>query len=589
MRASLGVVGHELRRLSRRWRRSLQLRTLTVTVLVIFVAVWIIGIFVSNQIAYSLFQEQLKQAQTNAGNAVKNVQSTFDSATFSDQASLTQLAYTTLSSLSTGDQSTPLPFVLSPLSGQANPLSITSVATPNYTTTLVPDQLKDRIQDAEIGAQYWQSTSLQVIAGQKDPAIVIGTKVTLSNTKYSLYLFYNLSPTQGTLNFIQSVLWISGAVLLLLIGSITWYVTRNVVKPVSQAALVAEKLAAGQLQERMNVGGEDEVARLATSFNRMAEALQDQITQLATLSRMQQSFVSDVSHELRTPLTTVAMAAEVLHDARGSFDPINQRSAELLYNQVARFQELLADLLEISRFDAGAAVLDAEAADLAAVVDKVVAGAQPLADRIGSQLQVIHLVPADAMVVEMDPRRIERIVRNLVVNALEHGESRPVEIYVATDAEVASVAVRDHGIGMDHAALSRVFDRFWRADPARARTTGGSGLGLSIATEDTRLHNGALEVWGKPNEGSCFRLTIPLERLGTVTHSPIPLPPDGGPGNTESMIVSMPQLDPEDASPSVPEVFLQMQEGRVDSPVVERAATRRRAKRAQRKSSIHEL
>lgn len=279
-----------------------------------------------------------------------------------------------------------------------------------------------------------------------------------------------------------------------MIGGIAWYVTRNVVSPVSHAAVVSEKLAAGQLQERMVVKGEDEVARLGASFNHMAASLQEQITQLATLSQMQQRFVSDVSHELRTPLTTVRMAAEVLFDARDDFDPINKRSAELLYNQVERFQSLLSDLLEISRFDAGAAVLDSEPTDIFQVVSHVIDGASPVAAEYGSEVRLTSR--HKRIIVEMDARRIDRILRNLLLNAVEHGEGKPVHVSVAANQEAVAISVRDFGIGMTPAEAARVFDRFWRADPARARTTGGSGLGLSIAAEDTKLHNGWLQAWG---------------------------------------------------------------------------------------------
>ncbi|WP_371130804.1 MtrAB system histidine kinase MtrB [Arthrobacter sp. SDTb3-6] len=308
----------------------------------------------------------------------------------------------------------------------------------------------------------------------------------------------------------------------------TWYVTRMVVRPVSLAAAVSEKLAAGRLEERIPVVGEDEMARLATSFNKMATSLQDQINALAALSEMQQRFVSDVSHELRTPLTTVRMAAEVLFDARDDFDPINKRSSELLFHQVERFELLLADLLEISRFDAGVADLDVESLDIFSVIDSVIDAAQPVAEANHSQLSVVTRLRNHKCIVEMDARRIDRILRNLVLNALEHSEGRPVKIFVSADESALAVAVRDYGIGMSPDALEHVFDRFWRADPARARTTGGSGLGLSIATEDARLHGGWLDAWGTPGEGACFRLTLPRKRGGELEHSPVPLPPDGG-------------------------------------------------------------
>ena len=154
---------------------------------------------------------------------------------------------------------------------------------------------------------------------------------------------------------------ISGVALTLFVVGIGVLVTRLVVDPVRRAAGTAQRLAEGQLEQRMAVRGEDDLARLATSFNAMADSLQRQITQLEGLSQLQQRFTSDVSHELRTPLTTVQMAADVLHDARGDFPPHVARSAELLRAELDRFEGLLTDLLEISRYDAGAAVLDSEA------------------------------------------------------------------------------------------------------------------------------------------------------------------------------------------------------------------------------------
>ena len=167
---------------------------------------------------------------------------------------------------------------------------------------------------------------------------------------------------------------ISGIALTLFVVGIGVLVTRLVVDPVRRAAGTAQRLAEGQLEQRMTVRGEDDLARLATSFNAMADSLQRQITQLEGLSQLQQRFTSDVSHELRTPLTTVQMAAEVLHEARGDFPPHVARSAELLRAELDRFEGLLTDLLEISRYDAGAAVLDSEPTDLGALVARVVAG-----------------------------------------------------------------------------------------------------------------------------------------------------------------------------------------------------------------------
>jgi two-component system sensor histidine kinase MtrB len=256
----------------------------------------------------------------------------------------------------------------------------------------------------------------------------------------------------------------------------------------------------------------------------MAANLQRQIGRLEELSRVQQRFVSDVSHELRTPLTTVRMAADVLHESREDFDPVVRRSAELLQAQLDRFEVLLTDLLEISRFDAGAAVLNAEPHDIRDLVHKVVDVAMPLAERKGSH--VVLDLPLEPCVAEVDARRIERVLRNLVVNAVEHGEGRDVFVRVRCDENAVAVAVRDHGVGLKPGEASLVFHRFWRADPARARSTGGTGLGLSISLEDARLNGGWLQAWGEPGEGSQFRLTLPRREDVELTGSPLPLVPD---------------------------------------------------------------
>ncbi|GAA1362799.1 two-component system sensor histidine kinase MtrB [Arthrobacter rhombi] len=508
------------RRLVTTWRRSLQLRAVATTVLLSALAMLGAGIFLSNQIADGLFQERFGQVQEESVRGLNQVKSNFESAATTDRSSTVAFVNDTLKLVEGDGASVQRDFILTPLPSSEN-IYVTNTASGGLTTAVIPASLAVTVRDNP--GVYWESISFPH-ATYDTPGLAFGTKVQLPpGREYALYLVYDLESVQQTLDFIHRVLAIGGLLLLCVTGGIAWYTTRLVVRPVSNAALVSEKLAAGELQERLEVHGEDEIARLGTSFNRMATSLQDQITQLATLSQMQQRFVSDVSHELRTPLTTVRMAAEVLHDAREEFDPINRRSAELLYNQVERFQTLLNDLLEISRFDAGVAVLDAEVLDLVPVVRRVVETASMHAENLGSELRV-H-VPDGGCTVEMDHRRIERIIRNLVMNAVEHGEGEPIDITVAQDEHAVAVTVRDHGIGMDPEDAARVFDRFWRGDPARARTTGGSGLGLSIATEDTRLHGGWLQAWGEKGDGACFRLTLPRNLGDPVGSSPLPLAP----------------------------------------------------------------
>ena len=528
------------RALHRRWRRSLQFRTVLTTILLAVTSFAVVGAYLSNQIANNLFQERLAQAESETSYHVKQVQDTFDGAQVTDQSSVITLVYDTLNAVEGRGSVIQRRYVFEAMPEQTKPRNrwVESRASDQLTVSVIPPELRKAVQESGKD-QYWASTVIPV--GTEDrPGIAVGNKVTFNGTVYELYLIYDLNTAQQTLDEIQGVLWAGGAVLVLLIGAVAWYVTRNVVSPVSHAAMVSEKLAAGQLQERMVVRGEDEVARLGASFNHMAASLQEQITQLATLSQMQQRFVSDVSHELRTPLTTVRMAAEVLYDARHDFDPINKRSAELLYNQVERFQSLLSDLLEISRFDAGVAVLDAEAEDILQVITHAIEGAAPVAAEYGSE--IVLRAPEGAIIVEMDARRIDRILRNLILNAVEHGEGKPVTVTVAASRTAVGVAVRDQGIGMAPAEAARVFDRFWRADPARARTTGGSGLGLSIAMEDTKLHNGWLQAWGKKGGGANFRLTLPLRQGEEIDKSPVQLEPEdivmpGEPGNRNMLVL----------------------------------------------------
>jgi two-component system, OmpR family, sensor histidine kinase MtrB len=185
---------------------------------------------------------------------------------------------------------------------------------------------------------------------------------------------------------------------------------------------------------------------------------------------------------------------------------------------------LLADLLEISRFDAGAAVLETEDVNMVDVVHRVVDLTRPLAEQRGTE--VVVRSPDHPCLAEADVRRVERIVRNLVTNAIDHAESGDVLIHVAGDDHAAAIAVRDYGVGLAPGESALVFNRFWRADPSRARTSGGTGLGLSIALEDTHLHGGWLQAWGRPGEGAQFRLTLPRRVGGTLRQSSLPLAPE---------------------------------------------------------------
>ncbi|WP_370249247.1 ATP-binding protein [Nocardioides sp.] len=421
-------------------------------------------------------------------------------------------------------------------------------------------------------APSWTYTRVVDADGAR-PGVAVASSVRLpaDGRTYVLYLLFGLDEEQETLGLVQRALLTASVLLLVLVAGLTWLVTRQVVTPVRMARQVAERLAAGRLQERLRVRGEDDLARLATSFNQMASNLQRQIRQLEELSRVQRRFVSDVSHELRTPLTTVRMASDVLHDARADFDPGAARAAELLQHELDRFETLLTDLLEISRFDAGAAVLETSEINLGDVVRRVVAGTAVLAEQRGVRVEIVDATapapadpagPADlapggaaaevspddgpsgrACLAEADERRIERVVRNLVSNAIDHAdptrEGPGVVITLGADDAASAITVRDFGVGLEAGESAMVFNRFWRADPARARTSGGTGLGLSIALEDAHLHGGWLQAWGRPGRGAQFRLTLPRRTGGTLRRSPLPLEPrdaasPGSPGSPES-------------------------------------------------------
>ncbi|MEU0410352.1 MtrAB system histidine kinase MtrB [Streptomyces griseorubiginosus] len=517
----------------RLWRRNIQLKVVATTLLMSLGVVLLLGFVVIGQVRNGLLDAKVKasQSQATGGFAVAKQKAdeagagTDDSATAADDQSdqfviewMSNLVY----SLSSGGQGA-FDVVTLPVGGDSGSGRGPRASGDVDPTASVPEALRAKVDQSTTAAQSY--TRITYDTGQESqPALVIGKQVNDPNgDPYQLYYLFPLTQEEKSLSLVKGTLATAGLFVVVLLGAIAWLVVRQVVTPVRMAAGIAERLSAGRLQERMKVTGEDDIARLGEAFNKMAQNLQLKIQQLEDLSRMQRRFVSDVSHELRTPLTTVRMAADVIHDAREDFDPMTARSAELLADQLDRFETLLADLLEISRFDAGAAALEAEPIDLREVVRRVVGGAEPLAERKGTTIRVLG--DQQPVVAEADARRVERVLRNLVVNAVEHGEGKDVVVKLAAAGGAVAVAVRDYGVGLKPGEATRVFSRFWRADPARARTTGGTGLGLSIALEDARLHGGWLQAWGEPGGGSQFRLTLPRTADEPLRGSPIPLEP----------------------------------------------------------------
>jgi two-component system, OmpR family, sensor histidine kinase MtrB len=516
------VVGRFFGGIGYGWRRSLHLRVVLTTLVLSATVVAALGYLLLTRVSAGLLDAKQRSALDEARAGLSDARSQIEANDLTGPASDFALLDQITEELANRAGPEHLYEVVLLGSGSA-------VFQPEFSSfavlpTSVPDRLRAVVRTTQNQSYTYTRIRYENGTSPSVPGLAIGAPLTVPGLgPFELYYLFPLTQEQDTLQLVQRLLLIAGLALVLLLAAISWLVTRQVVTPVRMAARTAERFSSGRLEERMAVHGDDDLARLATSFNQMAGSLQRQIRQLEDLSRVQRRFVSDVSHELRTPLTTVRMAADILHEARGDFDPATSRSAELLQTQLDRFEALLTDLLEISRYDAGAAVLDVEPVDVREIVRRVVEAAEPLAERKETEVRVD--APKDRCLVEADPRRVERVLRNLLVNAIEHAEGRPVEIRVVADAGAVSVGVRDHGVGLRPGEASLVFNRFWRADPARARTTGGTGLGLAIALEDARLHGGWLEAWGQPGDGAHFRLTLPRRARDELTSSPMDLEP----------------------------------------------------------------
>ncbi|GAA3843773.1 MtrAB system histidine kinase MtrB [Saccharothrix violaceirubra] len=505
------------------WRRSLQVRVVVSTLALSSAVVFVLGMVLQVQITGRLLDTKItaaiRQAEVSAA-AIQpdlsglnpgpdNVRSRFTSAL--NKISSAAGTDTTISGAGAFE-----PVLYDPVGRGSDGQPIAVGAWRD-----VPDGL---VRMLEAGGAGYQITTVEH-DGVPTTLLVVGKPVNSSARPMHLYLLFPLAGERATAEVVQSTLVVGGLVLLGLLAVIANLVTRQVVRPVRQAAEIAERFADGSLDERMPVIGEDDVARLAESYNEMAASIQRQFHQLEEFGQLQRRFTSDVSHELRTPLTTVRMAADVLHASREQFPAGLARSTELLVDELDRFESLLGDLLEISRLDAGVEELAAELVDVRVLARRAHDAVRAIADSSGTKL--VLDMPDHEVTAEVDARRVERILRNLLANAIDHGEGLPVGLTLRADGDALAVAVRDHGVGLRPGEAELVFNRFWRADPSRNRRTGGTGLGLSISLEDARLHGGWLEAWGERGHGAVFRLTLPVRRGHEIVESPLPLePPD---------------------------------------------------------------
>ena len=510
------------------WRRSLRFRTVALTLGLTALTILVALVWMALAIQNDLFESRVEQVQESAQRATVAAQSTFDAAEVEGSAVALQNLMREVQTTQFRQAGTDM-YAMFRMATTPSIVAPQDIDAGGLTAAMISRELRSAVA-ADPVRQAWQSVALPTDDGGIVPGVVIGQQIDLPEAgSYELYFAYDLGPEAETLRFIQVTLWGVGLVLVVLIGAISWLVLRSVTVPIGQAAETSAKLASGDLGVRLPVRGEDEFATLGRSFNAMADSIESQIKELADLSLVQQRFVSDVSHELRTPLTTIRLASDMLNDQRAEFDPTTARAAELLHAQVQRFEVLLTDLLEISRYDAGSVQLEKEPTSLAHLAEDVVASMQQLAEQHGTDVRVV--APGGYSPVEMDPRRVRRVVRNLLGNAIEHGEGRPIVVTVDSDQRSVAVGVRDFGLGMRPEDMERVFDRFWRADPSRRRTIGGTGLGLSIALGDARLHGGTLAVWSELGRGTNFVLTLPRGGAPIGSSSPVPLDPgdDGAP------------------------------------------------------------
>ncbi|MGO1545375.1 MAG: MtrAB system histidine kinase MtrB [Gulosibacter sp.] len=512
------------------WGTSLPFRTTLIAVILTTATVVIVAIVMGNTIARDLYTSRTNQVLQEAEYATSNAQATFDTGIETDELAITALRQQALdAALAQAPNAEGFAFYRSE-SMSSDVVSLQDIASQGVPPDLVSEELREALQE-DPGIAAYQSVALEGEGNRAEPGLVVGSTLNVPTAgTYELYLVYSMQPSQDTLDFVQRTLTVSMAILVLMVGTIVGAIMRAVIRPIRIAAQTSRKLAAGRLEERIPERGEDDIGTLARSFNDMADNLQHQIEQLEDLSKVQQRFVSDVSHELRTPLTTIRLAAGIVYAKKDELDATLSRSAELLHDQIERFELLLADLLEISRYDAGAVQLLRNPNDLIVIAEDVIGSMTQVALEQGEVL--ILRATAGNIEAEFDERRVNRVVRNLVANAIEHGEGKPILVSVGGNATAVAISVRDYGVGMTEEQQTQVFSRFWRADPSRKRTMGGSGLGLAISQDDAQLHDGRLELWSVPELGSNFRLTLPRQIGQPIVSSPLPLIPDDAGAST---------------------------------------------------------
>ncbi|GAA3436134.1 ATP-binding protein [Kutzneria kofuensis] len=343
------------------------------------------------------------------------------------------------------------------------------------------------------------------------PAMIIGIPVLAWQTDDSwkpsgleIYAVSDLTAQQNSIKDLASFAWLFGALSALFAVIVALLAARGVLRPVRQLGITARRLGAGDLSARLKVRGNDEMAELARTFNDTAAALEHHVGQLRRMEADARRFVADVSHELRTPLAAMTAVTDVLDEEAPQLGDDAGQAARLVSQETRKLTRLVEDLMEVSRFDAGAAKLALDDIDVASAIGATLR-ARGWLGRVEADL------PA-GVVARLDPRRLDVIVANLVGNALKHG-APPVQLRLWADHNWVELRVMDNGPGLAPEVLPHVFDRFYKAEFARTRSE-GSGLGLAIAWENARLHSvgglhGSLEAANRPEGGAVFILRLP--------------------------------------------------------------------------------
>ncbi|MGV9182506.1 MtrAB system histidine kinase MtrB [Arcanobacterium canis] len=512
-----GRLSHRIASLRERWQSSLSTRTMVIIVVGGILGFFIAGAIVVSQIRGAVFNAALQTNIEQFSADATIAQDRFTQTSSPTSGQLQQVANSVVSSMYDPTRGL-IGSVLVRSRGQGAPsvqILEPQVATSTQIRSLITPELRSKTTTGQV------SYMSVAVPGQESeaPGLILGTALTIPSAgQYELYAAYSLSSQESLIRSTFRVLTFSVVALIVLLAFVSWLIMRLVLRPVQEASASAHQLAEGEFEARMEVRGTDELAQLARSFNQMASSLEDQFTKMERMSKVQTDFVSAVSHELRSPVTTIRMAGQLIFDKREELSPALRRSAELQHDQLKNLEMMLSDLLEISRYDAGGTSLATKPTDVGELARTVIELADPLAQDNGVTVSISVEGNPEA---EIEPRRIERILRNLVVNALEHAEGNPVSVRIVGNDTAVAAEVMDWGIGLDDEQAAHVFDRFWRADSSRVRKTGGTGLGLTIAKEDALIHGGTLEATGVMGVGSTFLLTIPK-----TPHTPFIAPID---------------------------------------------------------------